>query len=403
VWLTKNDETHGVLSNHLAAAAAALYHAYLHSGDRQFERRSEYFVDRILERQSNEGWYEEYGGADPGYQTHGAFYLARIWQCNQDPRLLQSLCKSSRFLAHFVHPDGSLGGEYASRNTQTYYPAVFEMLAHVDDASAWIARAMRNSLATRAAAMVPSVDQYNLYPCLNNLVFAHLAASNRMNAPEVNAPDQARFSWFPEAGLARLRSDVYDAYVGATKGGVLKVFDRRSTKLVCNDCGYIGRLRNGKLVATQVTSSVVRVNSDAIEIRGQLFEVGRPHMTPYLFAGFRAFMLTVGRFPMLARWLKQQLVRVLIYRRRSLRLDFTRRIEFGEDEIVVADYLQGADGKRVRALHWCELFTTIHMGSSRYFVSSELEDNLAVGDTSGAIPGSELVRGVARRRTIKLR
>src|SRR5262245_35899441 len=174
-WLARNDETHGFLSNHLAAAAAALHHVYRVTREKSFARRSQYFLDKIFDRQSSEGWYEEYGGADPGYQTHGSFYLVRVWQLTRDEQLMKSLRHSTAFLAHFAHPDGSLGGEYASRNTQTYYPAAFEMFASVDPAAAWIAETMRPSLANGSAAGLLGVDIQNYFPCLNNLVFAYLA------------------------------------------------------------------------------------------------------------------------------------------------------------------------------------------------------------------------------------
>ena len=77
-WLLRNDETHGVLCNHLAAAAAALATIERITGDADYGVRCRHFLNRIHERQSPEGWYEEYGGADIGYQTHGTFYLARI-------------------------------------------------------------------------------------------------------------------------------------------------------------------------------------------------------------------------------------------------------------------------------------------------------------------------------------
>ncbi|MCZ6672123.1 MAG: hypothetical protein O7C75_04210, partial [Verrucomicrobia bacterium] len=136
-WLIANDETHGFLSNHLAAAAAALYHASRITGHDRFLDRSNYFLEKILTHQSTEGWYDEYGGADPGYQTHGSFYLSRIYQLSGDEKLMESLERSFQFLAHFVHPDGSLGGEYTSRNTQTYYPAAFEMFAAQNPVASW--------------------------------------------------------------------------------------------------------------------------------------------------------------------------------------------------------------------------------------------------------------------------
>src|SRR5262249_11890541 len=238
----------------LAAAAAALYHVYRVTHDKTFAHRSQYFLDKILDRQSSEGWYEEYGGADPGYQTHGSFYLARVWQFTHDEQLMKSLSRSMAFLAHFAHPDGSLGGEYASRNTQTYYPAAYEMFANIDPVAAWIAETMRPSVASGAAPGLRGIDAQNYFPCLNNLVFAYHACAERGDrvtlAPE-EPSGQSEFVWFPKAGMARVRRGGFDAFVGTAKGGVIKVFDRARRKLVYSDCGYIGRLGNGRLISTQ--------------------------------------------------------------------------------------------------------------------------------------------------------
>src|SRR5207253_7327847 len=101
--------------------AAALHVIHRITGDDRFERRAGHFQGRILAAQSREGWYEEYGGADPGYQTHATLYLARIWQQTRDVALLDSLRRSLAFLKHFIHPNGTLGGEHASRNTEFYF------------------------------------------------------------------------------------------------------------------------------------------------------------------------------------------------------------------------------------------------------------------------------------------
>ena len=65
-WLIRNDEHHGVLSDHLAAAAAALATIERITEDHRYGNRARHFLRRIYARQSPEGWYEEYGGADPG-------------------------------------------------------------------------------------------------------------------------------------------------------------------------------------------------------------------------------------------------------------------------------------------------------------------------------------------------
>jgi hypothetical protein len=403
-WLTRNDETHGFLSNHLAAALAACWHAYRVTGERAYEGRAHYFRDKILREQSSEGWYREYEGADPGYQTHGSFYLARYEELSGDASLANSLERSFVFLAHFVHPDGSLGGEYASRNTQTYYPAAFEMWAHRSHTAAWIAEAMRPSVASGAAAGIGAVDAWNQYPLLNNLVFAHRAAGDSARtslAPR--EPDSSRsFKHFPEAGIVCVRRPRYEAVVATKKGGVIKVWSRASRRLAYSDCGWIGRTTQGALIATQWFDPArpIRVDPEAVEVDGEAVYVSRPTLTPFMFLGFRGFSLTIGRFPFAARWIKALLVHVLVYRKRSGGFSFARRIELGESGIRVVDRLRGK--ARLVELLRAARFATIHMGSSRYFVPNELR---GIRDEAGAEDRAaprELAAGIVRTRAHRL-
>ena len=356
-----------------------------------------------MSRQSDEGWYEEYGGADPGYQTHGSFYLARYCQMSGDERLAGSLERSMRFLAVFVHCDGSLGGEYASRNTQTYYPAAFEMFANRCGAASWIAETMRPSVRTADAAGLRSVDIYNYFPFLNNLVFAYqacAAAGRRTVAPEEPSPD-APLVWFPQAGMARIRKPGYDAYIGTAKGGVVKIFDRRLGKRVYSDCGYIGRLKNGRVFSNQLLEAQrpATVAPDEITVEGGFYIISRPTMNPVRFVAFRLFTLTANRAPGLARWLKTILVKALIYRRKPLAIRFRRNIEFGETAVEVRDEIAGPDGALVASLGMGEVFTTIHMGSSQYFIPNELEESV-YGSEGGAIDPARIVTGVTLNRKI---
>lgn len=398
-WLSKNDETHGVLSNHLAAAAAALHHVHLLTDDPGYLARSRYFVDRILEHQSTEGWYEEYGGADPGYQTHGSFYLVRLWQLSAEDRLRTSLASAMHFLAHFIHPDGSLGGEYASRNTKTYYPAAFETWRTEDAAAAWIAERMRGVVGEAAAVGLRAVDAYNYFPMLNNLVFSFCALRGAGKAPVAarEPSPETGLVWFPEAGMARLRTRSLDTWVGTAKGGVVLVFDRRSRRLLLRDCGYVGRLRDGRVIASQYQDPERRVSvaEERIVVEGRFCEVTRPVFTPFRFLGFRLFSLTLGRIAPLAHWLKRLLVRVLIYKRSELDIRFERILEIDADQLAVRDRLAGGAGLEVEALFWEPCFATVHMGSSRYFVESELGGPAAVH-----LDSSELAAGIRLDRRV---
>ena len=401
-WLVRNDETHGVLSNHLAAAAAASHHAYRLLDRQAYADRSAHFCGRIISRQSSEGWYEEYGGPDPGYQTHGSFYLVRLWQLNGDEVLAGSLRRAMRFLAECVHPDGSIGGEYASRDTKTYYPAAFEMFAPHDDAAAWIASVMRPSVSSGTAAGLHGVDAHNYFPFLNNFAFAHGAAADPpLPAPKL-PPPLPEFRWFPEAGLAIRRTPSYTAYVGTSKGGVVHVYDTHGRSPMRSDCGYVGRTHRGKLVSTQYLDPTrpVTAGEGKVEVRGAVALVSRPTMAPFRFLGFRVFSLTVGRWAPVGRWLKRLLVRLLIYRRTTMRIAFRRVVTFTNDGVTVHDELIGPDGAALDGLHGSDVFTSIHMGSARYFVPSELGGREPA--PADAIPGAEIVSGVTRSRHLSL-
>lgn len=403
-WLIANDESHGFLSNHLAAAAAALMNIHLRTGDPRYRERSEYFVDKILAHQSSEGWYDEYGGADPGYQTHGSFYLARIWQLAPSDRLLASIERSMRFLSHFVHVDGSLGGEYASRNTQTYYPAAFEMLSSNSGVASWVADTMRPAVASASAAGMRSVDAYNYFPFLNNLVFAHRAYHEAANAkPHEPPPQEEGLVWFPKAGIARLRKRRYDAYVGTRKGGVVKVFDRAERALVYSDCGYLGRVDGGKLCSSQYEDPArdVEVDEEHVTLGGRFVQLSKPVMSPLKFMAFRAFNLTAGQVPTLAFWMKNLLVKTLIYRKKELELFFAREIAFEEDAVIVRDRITG-DASKIAELRWEPVFTTIHMGSSRYYIPNELEvaSSQTAQLSSTALDVGELAHGLHLERRV---
>jgi hypothetical protein len=405
-WLVGHDEHHGFLSNHLAAAAAALMNIHLVTRDPRYLERCQYFVGKILSHQSPEGWYEEYGGADPGYQTHGTFYLARIHQLRPDPTLLASIERSMKFLANFIHIDGSLGGEYTSRNTQTYYPAAFEMLQSALPIASWIAERMRPAVASASAAGLRSVDAYNYYPFLNNLVFAHQAYTDPARAPqpEVGPDPQDGLLWFPAAGLARVRTPRYEAFVGTRKGGVVKVFDRAKGTLVYNDCGYIGRLEGGGFCSSQYEDGErkVSVTAGVIEVEGAFAAISKPVMNPLKFMAFRAFNMTAGQVPALAFWMKNLLVKTLIYRKKALNIAFRRRIELGERGVRVTDHLEGPDAAKVVELRWEPVFTTIHMGSSRYFVPNELEVAFpeAASDAAHAVDPRRVMSGVRLERNV---
>ena len=378
-WLCRNDERHGVLSNHLAAAAAALQVIFRITGDDRFERRCWHFVQRIYDHQSREGWYEEYGGADPGYQTQCTFYLARLWQYTGNASLLESLARSVTFLKHCIHPNGTLGGEYGSRNTEFFFPAGLEMLGGAVPDAARIAGFMRSWVPEGRMAGLWAMDAQNTLPMLNNYLFATDYAASLEGAPEASLPCEVPGEWwFPDAGLLIKSTPAFYAIVGLVKGGVVKIYDKAHRTLAVSDCGYVARSSSGTVASTQSlrrhsgwtrAPGTCTVETDFVPLLQRL-------PTPWMFLVFRSFSTTLGRAQLVAYWLKSRLVRFLMHPPRALPLRLTRQVQLGTDAVTIIDEIVAGAGLRIVECRRHEKFGAIHMGSSRYFQWQALDARL---------------------------
>ena len=122
-YLVQHDENHAIISNHLATAVAALLRWHKITNENHVEKRALYLLDRIFTHYSDEGWFLEYDGADPGYQTLCMYYLQDAHNTRPDLEIGPKLKRAKEFITYFLHPDGSFGGNYGSRGTSFFYPA----------------------------------------------------------------------------------------------------------------------------------------------------------------------------------------------------------------------------------------------------------------------------------------
>jgi hypothetical protein len=366
-WLAANGEYHGILSNHLAAAAAALQVAGdLLGTDRFVSARDRYLGIIYANQAPGEGWLREYGGADPGYQSHAMFYMAEIWRRTGDAGLLACLTEASRFIAWFAHPDGTLGGEYASRGTKFAYPAAFEILApQVREASA-VATHLRSSIEHDRGVGPHQMDAWNLFPMLNNFLFAAEAAGDLSNAARLPLQQQHAERIFPLAGLLAARRGSRVLAAGLALGGSVKLWDAETGRLLYEDCGFASV--DGRCLSSQSASTWQRQESDCGElgfvVDAPFTAMSRVRWDPWRFLGFRTFSLTVGRLGAVARALKRALVAVLINRKRAGAARLRRVIRFEDNGTLhIADHLTGLAGRGATPL---ERHVPFHMGSARY-------------------------------------
>lgn len=122
--------------NQEIASITALYSAYTILHEEWIREAMDKKLSIVLARQDEEGWFPEYGGADIGYLSVGFDMLAEYYWMSGDKRVKEPLERTLGFLKYFVHPDGTAGGEYGSRNTTYFLPNGLQVMACLGNADA---------------------------------------------------------------------------------------------------------------------------------------------------------------------------------------------------------------------------------------------------------------------------
>jgi hypothetical protein len=368
-WLLRHDET-GRLSNHQALAALSLFNVYQLTGNDRYRRGAQERLDRVLSWQSEEGWFQEYDGCDPGYLTLTIDFLAKYRKQSGDASLDEPLGRAVEFASYFVHPDGSYGGEYGSRNTYLFFPHGFELLAGQFPIAAWIADRHLMGLAKGKNACFD--DDRAFCHVVWDLLQAYVDFRERS---ESGLQQRGTFEkHFPHAGLyVRSSKDLYTV-ISLAKGGVYKIFS--NDEHICTDSGLIAEVEVGRRTATVVSHLIddypVTSGKEFIEVSGRFGYIRRPLPSPLKFLLFRLGLLTFGRFfPNLVRRLLQ---RWLILGKRKAPLSFRRRFEFS-DGVSVQDTIRIEDPaiRRVRRLYVGTDHTSIYVATSNAFQDACLQ------------------------------
>lgn len=362
-FLERADERHGLISNHLATAVAALVRWYDRTGEASAEARARILLERILAHRSVEGWFREYEGADPGYQTLAMDYLTDVHALRPDWGLAGPLADGCRFLALAAHPDGSFGGPIGSRNTRFYAPGGLARLAAGDPVAAALDGAMQAAVSRRATIPLAAFDDSNLIPFFNSYVRAATAPAATA-AGVLPCDEPAPRDWvLPEAGWRVSHRPSAWTIVSTARGGAFVQVPRDGGRALVSG-GVLARDADGAPWGSQTAGPAreITVEEGAIELEVGLLPIGQMLPTPLRFVLLRLANLTVMRWRPAAEWVKRLLVALLVTRSGRVRVRARRRIDLvqgGVDDAL-------PDGAPLK-LDPPQPYSAIHMASQGYW------------------------------------
>ncbi len=362
-WLAHHNES-GQLTNHQALIVVCLDRVGALLKTSKWESARESRLGRVIQWQNEEGWFQEYEGSDPGYHSLTVSLLAQVYEATPCPEVRAALEKAVRFAAEFIHPDGSYGGEYASRNTYNFFPHGFEVFGkHFPEA-------------------LTITDQYlagmanGLEPChADDHILGHqawnflLAWRDFQSSRAAIVPRKTGRTYFPNAGLLIERTASTELYVALNKGGVFRFF--RDGKCVASDTqvSLVAGKRNA--VAHLVGKYEFSIDGTEIVVRGPMGWAKQKAMTPFRLIALRAIMLGGGRFyPDLVR---KMLQKVLITGKSDAPFRFERKLRMSGEKLVVSDKVEAESWNEVsRAGIGCDQ-TSIYVVMSRTFQAAQLQ------------------------------
>lgn len=355
-------------SNQEMAAVLALYSAFQVIGDPDIETSYKDKLAQFLQTQSDEGWFNEQGGADIGYLSVTLDMMGEYYAQSGDDQIIEPMSKIVDFLQYFIHPDGSIGGEYASRSTTYFLPNGLEVASRLNMGSAV---AMANHLfsgARSSAFLVEGVDdRYFSHYVLHSFVRA-LEKSLKNGEAEPIWPklpfEVKKTGYFPQSGLLAFNQDSYQAIVGLQKGGVIKVFSRGN--LVYADCGY--RMKWGKNTTTatnwQDSSYEWDFDGKCASANGKMNIISQKTPNTFWLLGLRVAA------KMLGKKINTFLKKLLIHVDKHIDVKFHRDIFFEADSIVIKDSIRSNELIQLEMAPTASLRT---VASGKFFDASDLQ------------------------------
>lgn len=371
-FLIRNKEEYGVISNHIALFAVTFNELWKVTGSKIYKDRCAEQINLLLKSASREGWFKEYEGADPGYETQCIYYLACLAKEGWDT-LKEPLGMAVRdYMPYFVHPDGSLGGLYGSRNTSLFYPAGFSQLCDEYPETAKILKCMCKGVAEGNSPSPAYLDLPNALRLAVNYLLAWknlIEKKTFINKGDYMLPWERNniYKKFTEAGVAVFGTPAYYCLTGLKKGGVLKIFDKATGQLVFEDGGYSAELGEKQIVTQVHNNPDIEYGNNSFSLTQPFFKVNLRRMTPFrylviLFLGMTAFRLRFFR-----ERFKKIMVRYLVTSKEPAASMFERRITFADMAIKVQDKITPIRNAQLKNVRSSKDHFAIHMASADYF------------------------------------
>ncbi len=369
-WLVSRNETR--VMNQQTGAAIALFNLYLLTGNAGYRDSSREKILLLDQRQSDEGWFLEYGGPDIGYLSLAIDYLAKYYSKTKDETVKPMIERALAFIKYFIQPNLIAGGEYTSRNTEYLIPHGFELLSRTNEDAFFVASIVRKSLLSTGSFPSLFDDRYLTY-----VGYTWLQAFQDAN-PELDEKVEDTISehfgrsfrkHFKESGLLVINDEDKHLIVNVMKGGAFRIFDKSSERAY-SDSGILVNSENKWFTSGWLADFQGDVGEGSVTVSGNMWKVPDKTLTPVSNILLRLFQMTLGRSTAVSLWIKERLRDLLITKTKPSSMRYNRSMHFnsGAGELLKVTDSVRAERSSISSFSVFAKDTHIYVPSSRYYV-----------------------------------
>ena len=295
--------------------------------------------------------------------------MALFYKLSGREEALDSCKKIIDFLQYFVHPDGTTGGEYGTRNTEYFLPAGFEIMSQFYPLASRIVEKLMSNI-NREYLNLAISERYILHYVTPSFIMALILYEQRkkeIKESGVELPYEKEFSkFFSESQMYIYSNKNYYFISNLSKGGVYKVFSKNNTGYA-RDCGYRIEQKNKFLITEVVTTdNRVQMEDGTIDVEG-LFGMNKFRvMTP-----FKQFVLILLS-TIFGSKIKKIAKNMLIFSNKKSDVKFSRKFIFKDSSIIISDRIFSENV--VKDMVLVDKLSMRHTDSSRFFQLNELDN-----------------------------
>lgn len=355
-------------SNQISASIAAINLYSILFNDTSFDQKLNKQLNKLLDSQSDEGWTPEYGSFDVGYQSITLAYLSDYNKTRNDKKVSDAIKRMIEYLSYFIHPNGSVGGEYGSRSTTFFSPYGFS--ANINNCKS--AFPIYKQLFLNDFSIINNSidDRYICHFILPSYLLS-IKNSTPKNIAEYALPYKREFNkLFKETGLYIHSTPDYYFITNLKKGGVFNLYSKNNQKNYV-DAGYVIEHKNKLYVTNWLNAASmhsVYKKENKIKVTSRFYAVSNKVSTPFYHTMLRIISFIGGKkiLPLLKRY--------FIHRQKITNEKINRSFILGDRQVEIIDEIQ-TEKMNVKNITFANPANTFrYVAPSNYFQDYELID-----------------------------